>query len=144
MNARTAALLLLAKMANVDGSVADEELQLLDELIAAEAAADGSPFPDARALLEAAEALRIEALASQVEAYADRFFIALRAYSMAHIDDNLDAREEALFDSLVGHLGIDAADLELIERCEQASQSETPPPPEPRLLELFSASSFAG
>lgn len=144
MNARKAALLLLGKMANVDGTVADEELQLLNELIAEESAADEASFSDAQALLEAARGHSLETLAGQVDAYADRFFIALRAYSMAHIDDDLDEKEQALFDDLVRHLAIDPADLGLIERCEQAARAESPPPPEPRLLELFNASTFSG
>ena len=124
----------MAKMALSDGEVAAEERAMLRDLVDGEEALD--------ALLAKAKEAALDDLLAQVESYADGFFIALRAYAMAMVDNDFDVREEALFNKLVDRLKITDEDRALIERSEKAAQSNTPP--EPRVMELYESSSFKG
>jgi tellurite resistance protein len=134
MAARTATLLAMAKMALVDGEVSDAERRLLEPLLTAGESLD--------VLLEAAKQRSLPELVQSIDRYADRFFIALRAASMAAIDERLDAREEALFAELVALLEIEPADRALIERSVAALSAVDPPPLDPRIEQLYQQSSF--
>ncbi len=81
-------------------------------------------------------------IVSRLDRYADRFFVALRAATIARIDAQLDAREEALYAQLVELLSISASDRALIERSVEALDDIEPAPPDPRIAELFKVSSF--
>ena len=135
MSARRAAVLVMAKMALADGEVADAEREFLSPLL--------DESDSLEALLKEAEGKKLVDLVSPIDAYADRFFIALRARSMAAIDAEFDAREEALYERLVRALEITADDRQLIERQVDALDSIEPIPPDPRLEELFKQSSFS-
>lgn len=134
MGARRATLLVMAKMALSDGQVVQEERDFLEPML--------EPGETLEALLSEASKSTLEQLVAPVERYADRFFIALRAYAMSTIDDDLDAREEAAFERLVSALGIKPDDRTLIERSVGASDSDEPEALDPRLEELYQASTF--
>ncbi len=135
MSARKAAVLVMAKMALADGSVAAEEREMLEPLLG-----EGDTLDS---VLEAAGAKKLDELVAPVDAYADRFFIALRARSMAAVDEDFDASEEALYERLIGKLEISAADREVIERHVAQMDSLDPTPPDARLEELYKQSSFS-
>src|SRR5688572_10290619 len=129
MRPRKAALLAMVKMALVDGTVSIEERRMLEPLLE-----PGESLPQ---LMDEARSTKLHELAAAIERYADRFFVALRAASMANVDAHLDAREETLYDELVELLGIEKRDRELIERSVAALDSPNTAPPEPRLEELY-------
>src|SRR5688500_1623872 len=108
MRARKSALLAMVKMALVDGSVSTEEREMLAPLLGPDETID--------ALIAEARERKLSEVVASIERYADRFFVALRAASMAAVDEHWDAREEALYAELVELLGIEPADRELIER----------------------------
>jgi uncharacterized membrane protein YebE (DUF533 family) len=134
MGARKAALLTMTKMALVDGSISEEERAMLAPLLGAGETVD--------ALVGEASQTPVSELVTKLDRYADRFFVALRAASMAAVDARLDAREEALYAELVGALGITPADRAIIEQAVAALDAVDPPPPHPRIAQLFQASSF--
>lgn len=124
----------MAKMALVDGEVSSEERAMLAPLLG-----DGESL---EGLLEEARDLKLSDLVAKLDRYADRFFVALRAASMAAVDEHLDAREEALYAELVEALGILPADRAIIEESVAALDALEPPPMHPRVAQLFQASSF--
>lgn len=134
MNARKATLLVMARMALADGTVSEQEKTFLAPLL--------GPDDDLETLLAEARQKTMAELIAPVESYADRFFIALRAASMAQVDMELDAREEALYERLVTLLGIEESDREVIERSVQLFLAEAPEEPEARVEELYAQSSF--
>lgn len=125
----------MARMALADGTVSEVERQFLLPLL--------GPDDDLDALLELARQSSLAQLVEPVERYADRFFIALRAASMAHIDLELDAREEALYERLVTLLEISPEDREVIARSVASLSADEPETPEARVEELYALSSFA-
>lgn len=125
----------MAKMALVDGNVSDDERLMLQPLL--------GPGESIDNLLAEAKSAKLTDLVAKLDRYADRFFVALRAASMAAVDAHLDAREEALYAELVELCGITADDRALIERSVAALDAPNPPPLEPRLEQLFQQSSFA-
>ncbi|MEM9188354.1 MAG: hypothetical protein AAGF12_04225 [Myxococcota bacterium] len=135
MGARKATLLVMAKMALSDGVVAEEERSFLEPLLQGDETVDK--------LLAEAKDKKLEELVGTIENYADRFFIALRAASMASIDADLDAREEALYEKLVAVLEIPQDDQAVIKRSVAALDAIEAPPPEPRVEQLYRESSFA-
>lgn len=135
MSARKAALLVMAKMALSDGTVAEEERDFMRPLLEA--------GDDLDALLDEAKGKTVAQLIEPVDKYADRFFIALRAASMAAIDDHLDAREEALYERLVAALEISDKDRKVIQRTVAALSEIGVQPVESRIEELYHQSSFA-
>ena len=132
--AQRAAVLVMAKMALVDGTFSKTEKVFL-------AAIAGTTSLDD--LMAEARDASLEQLCRQVERYEDRFFIALRAYSMAHIDQHFDVKEQEAFARLVELLGLTDDDRRLIEVTRAAAESEKAEEPAPRLRELYEASSFA-
>ena len=134
MGARKATLLVMAKMALSDGEVAQEERGFLQEML--------QPGETVDALLAEAKGRSMKELVAPIDRYADRFFVALRAYAMSTIDMELVAREEAAFERLVTELAIKPSDCELIKRVVAEAESEEPEAPDPRVEELFQASSF--
>lgn len=94
------------------------------------------------ALVAEASTVALSQILARVDRYADRFFIALRAASMAAIDDHLDAREEALYAELVATLEITPEDRALIEEAVAGLEALEPPPMHPRVEQLFLSSSF--
>ncbi len=134
MDARRATVLVMAKMALSDGVIADEEREFLAPMLGADETVDK--------VLEAAKAKSVQELVQDVDNYADRFFVALRAASMAHIDAHLDAREEALLQELLKVLEITEADQGLIQGHVAALDAVVPAPPDPRVQALYQQSSF--
>lgn len=135
MSARKATLLVMARMALADGTVSEQEKSFLAPLL--------GPEDDVEELLAQARDKTLAELIAPVESYADRFFIALRAASMAHVDTDFDAREEALYERLVTLLGIEESDRAVIDRSVELFVGEGPEEPEPRVEELYAQSSFA-
>ena len=136
--ARDAALLLMAKMAAVDGAIADEERESLAEMSQAcgvDRAVD--------ATLAAAAEASVEDLCARLDRYEDRFFVALRAYMLARSDTDFSSDERALYRDLVDRLGISELDQALIRRVESAARAITPRPVPRRVEELYARSSFA-
>ncbi len=134
MAARKAALLCMAKMALVDGTVSDLERNMLAPLLTTTESVD--------ALLEEAKTVELSALVAELDRYADRFFVALRSASMAHVDAHLDAREAALYDELITKLDILPDDKLLIAESVAGLSLVEPPPLHPRIAQLFQQSSF--
>jgi len=137
----TSSLLVLAKMAQSDGIVDGRERVFLGEFLSL--VATPAPFSDVDALLEKAREHSLAELVDAVEGYEDRFFIALRAYSMAHIDADFDVKEVSLFKNLLSKLKISKGDRRLIRRIERQLNSEHLDEPDPRLAKLYENSSFA-
>lgn len=134
MNAQRTTALVMAKMALSDGVIADEERAFLTPMLA-----EGETVDD---LLEEAKGKSVQSLVGDIDNYADRFFIALRAASMAHVDAHLDAREEALLQELVTVLEVTEGDQALIQAHVSALESIEPVPTDPRLQQLYGQSSF--
>jgi hypothetical protein len=68
----------------------------------------------------------------------------MRAASIAHVDLEFDAKEEAVLDRLLALLKLSQEDTELLHRTVSGMDQANPGSPEPRLEELFKQSSFAG
>lgn len=132
--ARKAALLAMAKMALVDGHVSQDERAMLAPLL--------GPGDSVEALVEEASRTELASIVAQVDKYADRFFVALRAASMAMVDEQLDAREQALYQELVTALAISAEDQSLIDDSVAHLDALEPPPMHPRIELLYRSSSF--
>lgn len=134
MAARKAALLAMAKMALVDGHVSDVERGMLAPLLSTSESVDD--------LCEEAKTVDLAELVGRLDRYADRFFVALRSASMAHVDAHLDAREAALYEDLVAKLDITPEDKLLIDESVAGLSLLEPPPLHPRIAQLFQQSSF--
>ncbi len=134
---REAALLVLAKMSLCDGAIAPEERGYLLDLL------DDAQADRLDELLAQAQTCTLESLAAAVGHYPDRFFIALRAYALAHVDAHYNLAEATLFDSLVQLLHITAEDVALIAATEAVVEDALDEPFPVRLAELFEQSSFA-
>jgi len=132
---RTAALI-LARMASCDGVIDSAERELLADLTGF------PPFGDYMDTL-LAEALEfpLQVLIDRLDNYADKFFIAMRAYMMAQIDADFDVAEERFFTRLVAELAITKSDHALIERTHLGIHRNEAP--DPRILELYRQSTFA-
>jgi len=137
MKSSEAVLLVIAKTALSDGNIDETERAFLTELTAAL----GADF-DVDALLDKAKDCELESLVETIESYPDRFFVALRAYMMAHIDFEFDATEEAFFAQLIDSLKISDQDLRLIESTESAMNEVDESVPSDRIMELYQQSSF--
>jgi tellurite resistance protein len=130
---RQALILVMAKMALADGKISDEEHGFLDSMLA--------PGESLEALLATAKASTLHDLVAPIEHYADRFFVALRAACIAHIDVDFDAQEETVFAALIEELGITEDDRRLI--MEGVRNLDNPDAvPDPRIEKLFNESSF--
>jgi hypothetical protein len=135
VNTKRTVALVMAKMALADGVVTEEEKGFLQPVI--------PPGEDLDEVLVEAKSVSLSDLISQVENYADRFFIAMRAASMAHVDLDLDAREEAALERLMSAVDLTEDDLQLLRETVDDMNNPTASPPGPRLAELFEQSSFA-
>jgi hypothetical protein len=124
----------MAKMALVDGNVSDVERKMLAPLLTTSESVDE--------LLEEAKTVALPALVAQLDRYADRFFVALRSASMAHVDAHLDTREATMYDELVAKLEILPEDKLLIDESVAGLSLVEPPPLHPRIAQLFQQSSF--
>ena len=136
MNSRKALLLVLAKTAQSDGQVVPSERDFLQEMC--ELMNQGSVDD----VLEQAKSADLKELVDVLDNYADRFFVALRAYMMAQVDLHFDIQEEAFFNTLVASLSISAEDLQLIEQSNAGLLSDSSDEPNERVLELYRESSF--
>ena len=87
MSTKRTTALVMAKMALADGVITDEEKGFLQPVL--------PPGENMDEVLTEAKGLTLKELISRVDNYADRFFIAMRAASMAYVDLEFDAREEA-------------------------------------------------
>lgn len=135
MSAKKTALLVMAKMALADGHLAAEEKARLLPMVGDSEALD--------AIFQEAETAVLEELLAHVDRYADRFFIALQAASMAHVDGRVAVEELAFYESLLGQLQLRAEDVQLIETSVNQLDSIEPVEPDPRIGELFEQSSFS-
>ena len=138
MDNKKAALLILTRMAISDGKLTDEELNQLHEMIKFFALEISS-----EELITEAKTSEINALIEYLPKYEDRFFTAMRSYSIAMIDEDFDHQEEILFEELIGKLQITNEDRLLIEESERAMMNDGDWLPPVRLLELYNNSSFA-
>ena len=136
--ARAAAVKVMAKMALMDERFRASERAFLRDMMP-------PPADDAAIdrLLESVRDESLDSLTAEIRTYEDRFFIALRAYAMAHVDRDYDSREEKAFLRLITLLGIKSEDRKLIEETQQRDRHETDFEPNPRLEQLFVRSSFA-
>ena len=136
MDPKRATALILARMASSDGVIDFAERELLADLTGYPAYGD---YMDT--LLTEARAYPLEILIDQMDNYADRFFIAVRAYMMAQIDADFDIAEERFFSRLVTALEITEEDRVLIERTHRGIHRNEEP--DPRIIALYEASTFA-
>lgn len=136
MNPTQVCAVLIAKMALRDGVLDPTEQEFLTEMC--EVLVDDTVDH----IISLAESSGLDVLIPQVEKYEDRFFIAVRAYMMAHADDHYDESERAFFDELVEALEITASDRALIEGLAADEQRAEAFEPSPRLLSLYESSSF--
>ena len=137
MKERKAALLILIKMALSDGVLTREENEFIDEF----KTVSGVQEKNEELIAESKEH-KLGDLIDTIDNYADKFFIALRSYSMAHIDDDFDSAEKDLFERLTSAMAIQAEDIELIKSTEEAVSDANGIVPDQRLIELFKESSF--
>ena len=135
MDEKTAALSIMAKMALCDGTVDPTERSMIAELVGPEEKVDE--------VIELAKSTPLDQLVSSVSSYADRFFVALRAYFVAHADDDFDIKEQELFARIVEKMQLEEGDLVLIRETEAAMRKGEAPAPAPRFEELYEKSSFA-
>ena len=135
MDEKTAALSIMAKMALCDGNVDAAERSMLADLIGDDAKVD--------AVLTTARNTTLEDLVAELDSYADRFFVALRAYFVAHADDKFDVKEQKLFTRIVEQMKLKDEDLALIRKTEEAMRSDEGMAPDARFEELYQRSSFA-
>jgi tellurite resistance protein len=135
MNGKQVAALVMAKMALSDGQITEEERGFLEPVLP-----QGTSVDD---VLTQAKGHTLKELIGQVENYADRFFIAMRAAAMAHIDMDFDSREEAALNRLLSAVDLNPGDTELLEKTLEDMEQAQPSAPSPRLAELFEQSSFA-
>jgi uncharacterized tellurite resistance protein B-like protein len=129
--------LCLARMADCDDVVSDEERALLDHM-----GASLDPSWSASSLLQVARTVTLRELVDSIDNPADRFFLAARAWAMANADGMLDPRERALFVELVEILGLSDEDQELARRLV-ASQGRLDPALEERLRATHAGSSLS-
>ena len=98
-------VLCLARMADSDGLITDEERVLLTRM-----AATLDPPWDVPKLVAFAAKTPLEELAQAIENPADRFFLAARAWAMANADGMLHEQERRLFVELTTALGLSPDD----------------------------------
>lgn len=135
MDEKTAALSIMAKMALCDGNVDETERSMIADLLEQDAQVDE--------VIAIAKKTSLDELVGVVKSYADRFFVALRAYFVAHADDAFDVKEQALFERIVELMELTEEDLTLIRETEAAMRSGKQTAPAPRFEELYKQSSFA-
>lgn len=124
----------MAKMALADGKISEEERGFLESML--------EEGEDLEELLALARQQTLAELVAPIEIYADRFFIALRAACIAHIDVDFDAQEESTFRDLTATLGLSESDSALI--LDGVHSLDDPHAvPNPRIEQLFEESSFA-
>lgn len=126
----------MAKMAQVDGHIHRRERDFLLEMLPQPARDE-----ELQELLDSVETADLSALVQHVQRYEDRFLIAYRAFTMAHVDKHYDKAERRTFDRLIQLLEILPEDRRLIESTQQPETAVRGP--NQRLSELFSKSSFA-
>ncbi|MDJ0841885.1 MAG: TerB family tellurite resistance protein, partial [Acidobacteriota bacterium] len=109
------AALILARMAACDGKVDDAERELLADLTG-----HAPDDPALQAVFDEAQTADLAQLFAGLVRYADRFFVVLRAYMMAHVDARYDVAEESFYHQMLNTFEISEQDRELI-RESQAS-----------------------
>ncbi len=134
MDERSAAVAVTAKMALMDGEIGNPERALLEELLGT------GPIVDE--VVEYARTVPLKDLLTRVNRYEDRFFVTYRAYFMAAADGTLDIAELRIFNRLVREFAIASGDRDLIVETHARLTAEKPADPDPRVMELYRASSF--
>ncbi len=134
MSTKRTALLVMARMALADGNVGQQERELILPLLDSPDQLEG--------LLEEAQAAPLPQLLAQVDRYADRFFIAMRAASMAHIDGQFSGGEQFFYADLLDQLQLRPEDVTLIQTSIRQLDELEPVEPDARIGELFQQSSF--
>ncbi|MCB9752397.1 MAG: TerB family tellurite resistance protein [Myxococcales bacterium] len=136
MDSETAAITIMAKMALSDGRVSAEERESLRDILHADDRVD--------AAIERARQTGLRELVDALDRYADRFFVAVRALSMAAADARFDVKEEEFFVRLVEALDIVPGDMSLLLRRTQGDEGDPEADDDvgARLRELWRQSSF--
>ncbi len=129
----------MAKMALADNVIDQSERDMLEQFCSASCSGLGID-----AALDQARTSKVDELAAHVTRYADRFFVALRAYMMATVDSEVHEAELKLYRHLLESFSIPRDDQELIRRTALDMHSTEPAEPDPRIHDLFQKSSFAG
>ena len=126
----------MAKMALSDGRVSAEERESLRDILHADDRVD--------AAIERARQTGLRELVDALDRYADRFFVAVRALSMAAADARFDVKEEEFFVRLVEALDIVPGDMSLLLRRTQGDEGDPEADDDvgARLRELWRQSSF--
>ncbi len=137
MTAVQTALKLWVKMTLVDGTIHEQERDFLNYMLQTYA-----PEKDLDALIEAVRDIDLATLTSQVDAYADRFFIAMNALAIAHCDETYSPEERRLFQKLLVAFEITDEDAALLAATVADQHSATPRNPAARVEALFAESSF--
>lgn len=130
MSAKRAISLIMAKMAMVDGEIVVAEREFLRPLL------DHGECLET--FVQEASRVSLNEIVSNLTNYADKFYVALRASSMSHIDQSEHPTERALYMELLDLLELSCEDQELIERAVTNAG-----PPDPRIMEIFLQSSLA-
>ena len=134
MDERSAAVAVTSKMALMDGEIGKKERALLEELL--------GEGPVVDEVVEYARGVPLEDLLARVTRYEDRFFTTYRAYLMAAADGQLGIAELRIFNRLVRDFGIAAGDRQLIIDTHMNLTADKPRDPDPRVMQLYRASSF--
>lgn len=124
----------MAWMVQADGNVAAAERALLDTLAGSRSVAERA--------LRAVQGVSLDVLIPEVERYADRFFIAMRARTCALADGRLDPGEIQAFHDLVAAFQLLPQDVAKITEVAAAAARGEDSPPDDRVRALFAASSF--
>lgn len=137
MTAIQTALKLWVKMTLVDGTIHEQEREFLAYMLQTYA-----PEHDLDTLIEAVRDTDLATLTGQVDAYADRFFIAMNALAIAHCDDTYSDEERRLFQTLLTAFEITDEDAALLAATVADQHSASPSDPPARVEALFAESSF--
>ena len=130
MSAKRAICLIMAKMAMVDGDVVGAEKDFLQPIL------DHGECVDL--FMQEARESPLTEMVSSLSNYADKFYVALRAFSMSRVDDIVHPDEQKFYDELVRLLEIKPEDQELIVRTVETPGGN----PDPRIMEIFLESSL--
>ena len=130
MSAKRAICLIMAKMAMADGDVVGAEKDFLQPIL------DQGECVDR--FMEEARESPLKEMVTNLDNYADRFYVALRAFSMSRVDDTVHPDEQRFYEELIALLKIKPEDQELIVRTVETTEGQ----PDPRIMEIFLESSL--
>ena len=111
MKEHKAALLILIKMGLSDGILNDSESSLIEDF-----KKSMNIQNDSEELIKEAKNTKLGDLIDRITKYEDKFFIAMRSYSMANVDNDFDLAEQELFERLVNAMDISQSDIDIIKK----------------------------